>query len=179
MYKRQPVDNTPHYVQKEVVYVRVGPGQNHDIEGIATFGLKLVVLEKGSEWSKVRTETGITGYMRNDLFDVNVPVRPEPVAPPAPVDLYVKAKVVNLREQPSENSAVIIYPVSYTHLSLGIPPRSCLLCDQSASMCARSHAHSKEALHSEIKRRLEQTVAEEVSARVAARAVEALSLIHI
>ncbi len=113
-----PVDNTPHYVQKEVVYVRVGPGQNHDIEGIATFGLKLVVLEKGSEWSKVRTETGITGYMRNDLFDVNVPVRPEPVAPPAPVDLYVKAKVVNLREQPSENSAVIIYLCENDRVSL-------------------------------------------------------------
>lgn len=59
--------------------------------------------------------------------------------------------------------------------SLGIPPRSCLLCDRPASICARSHAHSKEALHSEIKRRLEQTVAEEVSARVAARAVEASS----
>lgn len=113
-----PVDNTPHYVQKEVVYVRVGPGQNHDVEGIATFGLKLVVLEKGAEWSKVRTETGITGYMRNDLFDVNVPVRPEPVAPPAPVDLYVKAKVVNLREQPSENSAVIIYLCENDRVSL-------------------------------------------------------------
>ena len=104
-----PADNTPHYVQKEVVYVRVGPGQNHDVEGFATFGLKLVVLEKGAEWSKIRTETGITGYMRNDLFDVNVPVRPEPVVPPAPEYLYVKAKVVNLREQPTENSSVIIY----------------------------------------------------------------------
>ncbi|NLZ67280.1 MAG: SH3 domain-containing protein [Clostridiaceae bacterium] len=115
---KPPVDNTPHYVQKEVVYVRVGPGQNHDVEGLATFGLKLLVLEKGAEWSKVRTETGITGYMRNDLFDVNVPVRPEPVAPPAPVDLYVKAKVVNLREQPTENSAVVIYLCENDRVSL-------------------------------------------------------------
>lgn len=59
--------------------------------------------------------------------------------------------------------------------SLGISPRSCLLCDQPASICARSRAHSREALHCEIKKRMEQAVAEEISARMAAHAAEASS----
>ncbi|NMA18371.1 MAG: citrate lyase holo-[acyl-carrier protein] synthase [Clostridiaceae bacterium] len=65
--------------------------------------------------------------------------------------------------------------VQINRSSLGFPPRSCLLCDQPASICARSRAHSKEALDREIKQRLEQAVAEEMASRMAAFASEASS----
>ena len=59
--------------------------------------------------------------------------------------------------------------------ALGDSPRRCLLCDQPASICARSRAHDTNALDRETKRRMMQAVAGEASARMAANASEASS----
>ena len=58
------------------MYVREGPGREYPIAGFGLRGMSLIILELGEEWSKIRTENSLEGYMLNELFG---PVRPQNV----------------------------------------------------------------------------------------------------
>lgn len=55
------------YISKNggTMNVRSGAGTNYSIAGYAKHGERITVLQKGSEWSKIKVErTGITGYIK-------------------------------------------------------------------------------------------------------------------
>ncbi|NLA81939.1 MAG: SH3 domain-containing protein, partial [Clostridiaceae bacterium] len=101
-----PKTGESYYVQNRQVYVRSGPGTQHAMEGFALRGMSVKVLESGQEWSRIRTEHGLTGYMFNELF-----------GPDKPADeitelergryMYVDTEEANLRESPSADSPKI------------------------------------------------------------------------
>lgn len=101
-----PRTGESYYVQNRQVYVRSGPGTSNSIEGFALRGMTIRVLEAGDDWSKIRTEHGLTGYMHNELF-----------GPDKPADeitelemgrfMYIDTEEANLRESPSTDAEII------------------------------------------------------------------------
>ncbi len=98
-----PLKGSTQYVLNRQVYVREGPGKEYEIAGFGLRGMSLRVLEPGKEWSKIRTENSLTGYMLNELFG---PVKPNHVVEEIGTgkDMYVDADAANLREEPSTES---------------------------------------------------------------------------
>ncbi len=95
-----------YYVQNRQVYVREGPGTGHPIAGFALRGMTIRVLEAGDEWSRIRTEHGLNGFMRNDLFGPDKPAD-EITELETGRYMYVDTDVANLREEPSTESEII------------------------------------------------------------------------
>ncbi|NLA71834.1 MAG: SH3 domain-containing protein [Clostridiaceae bacterium] len=101
-----PQTGATYYVQNYQSNIRVGPGRQYETEGFGLRGMTLKVLEAGDEWSKVRTENGVSGYMLNDLFG---PAKPAQEV--GEIDrgryMYVDTDVANLRDAPSLDSELI------------------------------------------------------------------------
>ncbi len=98
-----PAKGSTQYVQNLQVYVREGPGKEHPIAGFGLRGMSLRVLEPGKEWSLIRTENSLEGYMLNELFG---PVQPENVVEEIGTGryMYVDTDAANLREEPTTDS---------------------------------------------------------------------------
>ncbi|MFA7455500.1 MAG: SH3 domain-containing protein [Desulfobulbaceae bacterium] len=101
-----PQTGGTYYVQNRQVYVREGPGTNHPIAGFALRGMTVQVMEAGDDWSKVRTEHGLNGYMHNELFGPDKPAD-ELTELETGCYKYVNTEVANLREEPSTDSEII------------------------------------------------------------------------
>ncbi len=94
------VQGSTQYVLNHQVYVREGPGREYPIAGFGLRGMSLIILELGEEWSKIRTENSLEGYMLNELFG---PVRPQNVVEEIGMGryMYINTDAANLREGPS------------------------------------------------------------------------------
>jgi cell wall-associated NlpC family hydrolase len=68
--------------------------------------MTILVLEAGEEWSNIRTEHGLRGYMHNDLFGPDKPAD-EITELETGRYKYVDTEVANLREEPSTDSEII------------------------------------------------------------------------
>jgi len=101
-----PQTGGTYYVQNRQVYVRGGPGTNYPIEGFGLRGMTLTVLEAGDDWSRIRTEHGLNGYMFNELFGPDKPAD-EIAELETGCYKYVDTEVANLREEPSTDSEII------------------------------------------------------------------------
>ncbi|NLA96282.1 MAG: SH3 domain-containing protein [Clostridiaceae bacterium] len=101
-----PKTGETYYVQNRQVYVREGPGTHHLIAGFALRGMTVQVMEAGDDWSMVRTEHGLDGYMHNELFGPNKPAD-ELTELETGCYKYVNTEVANLREEPSTDSEII------------------------------------------------------------------------
>ncbi|HZK42131.1 MAG TPA: SH3 domain-containing protein, partial [Clostridia bacterium] len=101
-----PKTGESYYVQNRQVYVRSGPGTEYPIEGFALRGMSVKVLEAGKDWSRIRTEHGLTGYMFNELFGPNKPAD-EITELERGRYMYVDTEEANLRESPSTDSPII------------------------------------------------------------------------
>lgn len=101
-----PVKGSTQYVLNRQVYVREGPGKEHPIAGFGLRGMSLRVLEPGKEWSKIRTENSLEGYMLNELFG---PVQPENIVEEIGTGryMYIDTGAANLREEPTTDSEII------------------------------------------------------------------------
>ncbi len=98
-----PAKGSTQYVLNHQVYVREGAGTEHPIAGFGLRGMSLKVLEPGKEWSKIRTENSLTGYMLNELFG---PDKPANVVEEIGTgrNMYINTDAANLREEPSTDS---------------------------------------------------------------------------
>lgn len=62
------VDSQAHLVaKKERINIRGGPGETHPVAGTAAYGEVLRTLEQGKGWVRVKTDSGLTGWVRKDL----------------------------------------------------------------------------------------------------------------
>lgn len=95
------------YVQVGQAYIRSGAGTGHDIIGFGFKGTRLTVVEAGSEWSVIRTETGLRGYMLNELFGTRKVERTREAVETNAVR-YINYDVVYMREEPSVESEQIM-----------------------------------------------------------------------
>ncbi len=94
------------YVQVGQAYIRSGAGTDYDIIGFGFKGTRLTVVEAGAEWSMIRTETGLRGYMLNELFGTRkVEQLRESVETNAV--RYINYDVVYMREKPTVDSEKI------------------------------------------------------------------------
>ncbi|MBP6136990.1 MAG: SH3 domain-containing protein [Clostridiaceae bacterium] len=98
-----PVKGSTQYVLNHQVYVREGPGKEYPIAGFGLRGMSLRVLEPGEEWSMIRTENSLEGYMLNELFG---PVQPDNVVEEIGMGryMYIDTDAANLREGPTTDS---------------------------------------------------------------------------
>ncbi len=55
------------------VTLRTGPGTDHRVTRMVSSGEKLEIIEAGKDWSKVRLESGQTGYMLNRFITDTTP----------------------------------------------------------------------------------------------------------
>lgn len=94
------------YVQVGQAYIRSGPGTDHDIIGFGLQGMTLTVLEPGAEWSLIRTQNGLTGYMLNELFGTQPTERVLEHLETHAV-LYVNVDVATLRSGPGTAYEVV------------------------------------------------------------------------
>ncbi len=94
------------YVQVGQAYIRSGAGTTYDIIGFGFKGTPLTIVEAGSEWSLVRTETGLSGYMMNELFGTRKVERTRLVMETNAVR-YVDYPVVYMREEATADSEQI------------------------------------------------------------------------
>lgn len=101
-----PRTGDSYYVQNRQVFVREGPGTNHPVAGFALRGMTVQILEAGDDWSRVRTEHGLNGYMFNELFGPDKPAD-EISELETGCYKYVNTEVANLREEPSTDSEII------------------------------------------------------------------------
>lgn len=91
------------YVQVNQAYIRAGAGTTYDIKGFGFKGTPLTVVEAGSEWSLIRTDTGLSGYMLNELFGPRKVERSRTTVETNAVR-YVNYDVVYLREKATVDS---------------------------------------------------------------------------
>ncbi len=98
-----PAKGSTQYVLKHQVYVREGPGKEHEIAGFGLRGMSLRVLEPGEAWSFIRTENSLEGYMLNELFG---PVQPENIVEAIDMGryMYIDTDAANIREEPTTDS---------------------------------------------------------------------------
>lgn len=101
-----PAKGSTQYVLNHQVNVREGPGTEHAIAGFGLRGMSLRVIEPGEEWSFIRTENSLEGYMLNELFG---PVQPENVVEEIGMGryMYIDTDAANLREEPTTDSEKI------------------------------------------------------------------------
>ena len=94
------------YVQVGQAYIRSGGGTGHDIVGFGFKGTPLTVLEAGSEWSLIQTDTGLKGYMLNELFGPRKVERTRTTIETNAIR-YVDYDVVYMRERATVDSEQI------------------------------------------------------------------------
>jgi N-acetylmuramoyl-L-alanine amidase len=82
-------------VNGSIVNIRKGPGVSYSTVTKATDGQVLSILEKKQDWYKVRLQTGLEGWIRNDLVDVILK------------KVTVTESVVNLRSGPGTSYKLI------------------------------------------------------------------------
>ena len=94
------------YVQVGQAYIRSGAGTTYDIIGFGFKGTPLTVVQSGSEWSLVMTDTGLSGYMLNELFGTRKLERTRMTMETNAVR-YIDYSVVYMREKATADSEQI------------------------------------------------------------------------
>ncbi len=94
------------YVQVGQAYIRSGAGTTYDIIGFGFKGTPLTVVESGAEWSLVKTDTGLSGYMLNELFGTRQVERTR-ITMETNAVRYINYSVVYMREEATADSEQI------------------------------------------------------------------------